>query len=87
LKLIQESMRTASRGERGETGPRGVQGTQGPVGPAGPRGEPAPRPAGFIVNPTDYSAVLASSDGSGGPVLRLRPLFEAFATEIADDDE
>ena len=39
LKLIQENMRTASRGERGEQGARGVQGTQGPIGPRGEKGE------------------------------------------------
>jgi hypothetical protein len=86
MKAIQESARIASRGESGPTGPRGIPGPPGPAGARGERGDPAPRAAGFILNVEDFSAVLASSDGSGGPVLRLRPMFEAFAAQIAEDE-
>ena len=90
LKLVQENMRTASRGERGVDGARGVpgrDGQQGPPGPRGEKGEPGAKAAGFILNAPEYSASLVLSDGTPAAQLRLRPLFEAFAAEIAADDE
>ena len=90
LKLVQESMRTASRGERGEAGARGVagrDGQQGPIGPAGPKGEPGARAAGFVLDVAGYSATLVSSDGAPAARLALRPMFEQFAAEIAAEDE
>ena len=90
LKIIQEGMRTASRGERGVDGARGVPGRDGQPGPIGPRGEKGEFgawAASFLVNPADYSAALLLSDGSPGAQLRMRPLFEAFAEEIAASDD
>jgi hypothetical protein len=91
LKLVQESMRIANRGERGVDGARGVpgrDGQQGPAGPRGERGEPGAKAAGFILNVPEYSAALVLSDGSPAAVLRLRPMFEAFAeATIAEDEE
>ena len=90
LKLIQESMRIANRGERGVDGARGVPGRDGqpgPAGPQGPKGESGARAAGFILNVPEYSASLVLSDGSPAAVLRLRPMFEAFAEATAAEDE
>ena len=90
LKLIQESMRIANRGERGVDGARGVPGRDGqpgPAGPQGPKGESGARAAGFILNVPDYSASLVLADGSPAAVLRLRPMFEAFAEATAAEDE
>ena len=77
-------------GERGVDGARGVpgrDGVQGPRGERGEKGESGARAASFLVNPADYSAALILSDGSSGARLAMRPLFEAFAQELADADE
>ena len=88
MRAIQENARIASRGEQGLVGPRGIPGPPGPMGVRGEKGEAASRPAGFLVNPTEYSATLISSDGApGGAVLHLRSMFELFAQEIAADEE
>jgi hypothetical protein len=90
LKTIQESMRTASRGEKGQTGARGVPGRDGQPGPQGPRGEKGEsgaRAASFLVNPAEYSAALILSDGSPGAQLRMRPLFKRFAEETNGDGD
>jgi hypothetical protein len=89
LKLVQESMRIANRGERGCDGARGVpgrDGQQGPQGPRGERGEAGARAAGFITNPEEFSAVLQITDGTPGPTLRLRPLFEAYDSQTNGDE-
>ena len=84
---FQESARIAARGEAGPMGPRGIPGPPGPSGPAGARGEAGSRPAGFVLDIPSYAATLVSSDGAPAARLAMRPLFEAFATEIAADDE
>lgn len=86
MRSIQESARTLSRGEQGVAGPRGSPGPSGARGDRGERGEAGARAASFLVNPGDYSAALLLSDGSPGAQLRLRPLFERFAEEIASED-
>ena len=45
------------------------------------------RAAGFVLNVQEYSASLVLSDGLPAAVLRLRPMFERFAEEIAAEDE
>ena len=87
MRAIQEQARAVSRGEQGITGPRGIPGPQGVAGPRGERGDAAARPVGFVVNTDEFSATLILSDGSPGPRLALRPLFESFAAQIASDDE
>lgn len=90
LKTIQEGMRSSSRGERGEPGARGVPGRDGqtgPAGPQGPKGESDAKAAGFILNIPEYSASLVLSDGTPAAQLRLRPMLEQFASELASDDE
>jgi hypothetical protein len=95
LKLVQESLRISTRGESGRDGARGVpgrdgqQGPAGPEGPAGPRGEAAAKIATWIINEADFTAVPVMSDGSNGPALFLRAMFEAYhnaATWIEDAD-
>jgi hypothetical protein len=95
LKLVQESLRISTRGESGRDGARGVpgrdgqQGPAGPAGPAGPRGEAAAKIATWIINEADFTATPIMSDGSNGPVLFLRALFEAYhnaATWMEDAD-
>lgn len=85
MKSIQEAARVASRGEAGIQGPRGIPGPPGPSGPAGQRGDAGPRPAGFITNPDDFSAVLQMSDGLPGPTLRLRSLFEVYDSQAGGE--
>ena len=87
MRSIQEAARALNRGERGETGPRGVPGSQGPPGPRGERGEAGVKAAGFVLDIGGYAATLVSSDGAPAARLALRPMFEAFAEEIAADDE
>jgi hypothetical protein len=84
--MSQENARVASRSEQGIAGPRGIPGPQGPMGVRGEKGDPAPRPVNWSINREEFSATLALSDGSRGPILRMRPLFETFAAQIADDE-
>jgi hypothetical protein len=63
LKLIQESMRIANRGERGVDGARGVpgrDGQQGRIGPAGPRGEAGKAAPKIVSWATDDAAFAAT---------------------------
>ena len=62
--------KAGERGKRGEMGPRGV------------RGMPAPIIAEWQVR--DYRAVPVMSDGSIGPALDLRMLFEQYHQEAAE---
>jgi hypothetical protein len=94
MKLIQESMRIANRGERGVDGARGVpgrDGQQGPIGPAGQRGETgkaAPKIVSWTTDDAAFAATPILSDGGNGAVLHLRGMFEEFNEQInaADDD-
>ena len=87
MRSIQEAARTLSRGEAGPAGPRGAPGAQGPMGPAGARGDPGVRAAGFVLDVAGYAATLVSSDGAPAARLAMRPMFEQFAREIADEDD
>ena len=59
-------------------GRRGQQGQRGERGPAGP---PGPAIETWRVDRERYQATPLMSDGSEGPPLDLRPLFEQFLTE------
>jgi hypothetical protein len=59
-------------------GRRGQQGQRGERGPAGP---PGPAIESWRVDRERYQATPLMSDGSEGPLLDLRPLFEQFHTE------
>jgi Collagen triple helix repeat (20 copies) len=68
-------------------GRHGKQGEQGPPGPAGPkgikgdRGEAAPRLVSWHIDRKSYIATPVLADGSRGPELELRELFEQFQQE------
>jgi hypothetical protein len=93
LKLIQESLRISTRGESGRDGARGVpgrDGQQGPIGPRGERGErglPAPAIVEWRPDPEAFTVQALLSDGSTGPMIALRSLFEAYhnATSWIED--
>ena len=66
-----------SRGSRGETGPRGEKGDRGPPG------ADVPTIVSWTIDRAHYRAVPTLSNGTQGPVLELRPLFEQFVEETS----
>jgi hypothetical protein len=66
------------RGARGRQGPSGARGV---MGPRDERGEAAPTIKYWRVAPETYTAIPIMADGSEGPPLELRPLFERFLLE------
>jgi hypothetical protein len=68
----------ASRGSRGN---RGLSGERGFTGLRGERGQAAPTIGSWEVDRTRYVATPVMSDGSRGPPLELRGLFEQFVSE------
>jgi hypothetical protein len=74
----------ASCGAAGAPGPQGDKGDRGPPGPAGetgPRGRPAATIAGWRIDAAHYVAIPVMDNGTEGPRLELRPLFEQFFEE------
>jgi hypothetical protein len=63
------------RGTRGEAGERGLQ---------GPRGADAPSICEWSIDPERYRATPILSDGSTGPPLELRALFERFMADTSE---
>jgi hypothetical protein len=64
------------RGATGEPGPRG------PAGVAGPPGHDAEIIIGWAVDRTSYTVTPVMSNGSSGPPLNLRGLFEQFQDDV-----
>src|SRR5215472_3137496 len=64
-----------SRGNRGEEGARGVMGLRGENGAA------APTIQSWCIDRRRYTATPIHADGTIGPTLELRPLFEQFVLE------
>ena len=64
-----------TRGARGERGERGPNGERGPAGPA------APTIVGWQIDRASFTATPIMSDGSEGPPLELRGLFEQYQIE------
>jgi hypothetical protein len=62
-------------------GKRGQQGERGPRGERGPPGPPAPCILSWEIDREAYSVIPIMSDGTKGPRLELRPLFEQFDAE------
>ena len=60
----------------------GKTGQKGEIGKRGPAGPPGPIIAGWTVR--DFAAVPVLSDGSTGPPLDLRALFEQYHAEAAE---
>jgi hypothetical protein len=71
------------RARQGQRGVRGDRGPQGPRGFTGPPGLSAPQLTGFEIDAAKYTVALKWSDGTRGPVLDLRPLFQQFQRETA----
>jgi hypothetical protein len=65
----------ASAGRAGKPGPKGERGERGLPSQAGPK------ILGWQIDPERFQAKAAMSDGSEGPVLELRPLFEQYHME------
>jgi hypothetical protein len=63
------------RGRKGEQGEKGDRGERGPPAP------PAPTIVAWEIDREAYAAVPVMSDGTCGPVLNLRTLFEQFQLE------
>jgi hypothetical protein len=69
--------RQGARGVAGQKGERGEKGERGPAGLA----PPLPKLARWSIDRAKFRAVPIFADGSEGPPLELRPLFEQFQDE------
>jgi hypothetical protein len=72
----------ASAGRAGKPGPKGEIGEPGPRGLPGQAG---PKIVGWQIDPEHYRATPLMSDGSEGPALELRGLFEQYHMESSGD--
>jgi hypothetical protein len=68
----------ASAGRAGKPGPNGERGEKGERGLPGQAG---PKILGWRIDSERYCAMPLLSDGTEGPPLELRPLFEQYHTE------
>jgi hypothetical protein len=66
----------ARQGQRGIAGPKGERGERGPPGQA------APTIVGWSVDKASYTVTPVMSDGTKGPRLEFRPLFEQYDNEV-----
>jgi Collagen triple helix repeat (20 copies) len=77
-------------GKRGEQGQPGAKGAKGERGDRGDRGEPgrdgkaAREIVAFREDRDTYTITLIYNDGSDGPVINLRPLFEQYQSEVGE---
>jgi hypothetical protein len=71
----------ASRGSRGQ---RGAEGARGSMGLRGERGAAASTIQSWFLDRTRYTVTPMMSDGSIGPSLELRALFEQFLQETSN---
>jgi hypothetical protein len=69
----------ASPGKQGERGRNGERGAIGPRGVEGPSGATILE---WRLEPAAYRAIPIMSDGTDGPALELRGLYEQFEIEI-----
>jgi hypothetical protein len=69
----------AAAGKRGVAGEKGAPGEHGPKGE---QGEPGASITGWKLDRARYLAIPIMSDGTCGPVLELRGLFEQFLHEV-----
>jgi hypothetical protein len=72
----------AAPGKRGVAGERGPQGDRGPAGVPGPPGKDAMTIACWTLDRAAYTVTPVMSDGTSGPPLNLRGLFEQFLDEV-----
>ncbi len=73
--------RQGQRGVAGEKGPSGRDGAIGAKGDPGAPGKSVPGIKGWKVDRKHFQAMPVLTDGSVGPAIELRPLFEQFAEE------
>lgn len=71
----------ARQGGRGIAGPKGERGPPGPAGSDGKPGAPAPTLRSWKLDRVHYTATPVMSDGTHGPALELRSLFQQFNEE------
>jgi len=71
----------ARQGQRGDRGERGARGEAGPPGPPGTPGEAHPTFKSWKLDRERYTATPVMTDGTEGPPLDLRGLFEAYHAE------
>jgi hypothetical protein len=69
-----------SPGKRGPAGQSGEKGARGERGPPGEPGSSGPTISAWKIDRAHYLATPLMSDGSEGPPLELRELFEQFLT-------
>ena len=89
-KHILERLQITREGKRGERGPCGADGAPGPRGEKGERGErgaPALTVIEWRPNSAAFTVQAVMSDGSTGPMIALRSLFESYhaATSWVED--
>ena len=85
-KHILERLQITREGKRGERGPCGADGAPGPRGERGERGErgsPAPAIIEWRPDPEAFSVTAILADGSTGPMIALRSLFEAYHSAVS----
>jgi hypothetical protein len=71
----------AAHGAPGEKGSPGPQGQHGGRGAKGEKGDPGPSIVGWQIDRPNYQAIPVMSDGTEGPPLALRGLFEQYDKE------
>jgi hypothetical protein len=92
LTFISERLRVENAGpvgQKGERGRDGREGARGEVGLRGERGEPgkaAPTIVAWTLDEANFTATPTMSNGTTGAVLHARPLFEAFAEALSDQE-
>ena len=72
----------AAAGKRGVAGERGPQGDRGSTGAAGLPGKDAAVIVCWTIDRAAYTVTPIMSDGTSGPPLNLRGLFEQFQDEV-----
>ena len=90
LTFVSERLRIEARGPAGERGPMGRDGPPGPRGERGSRGErgqAAPAIIEWRPDPEAFTVTAVLADGSTGPMIALRSLFESYhnATSWIED--
>jgi hypothetical protein len=71
-------------GPAGKAGLRGDKGDPGERGPAGAPGLPAREFASWVIDRRNYTIIPVMADGSHGPPMVVRDLFEQFQLETRD---
>jgi hypothetical protein len=86
VSFVQERLQIERRGPPGLAGPRGADGPRGETGLRGERGEPG-KPAPAVIewrpDPEAFTIQAVLSDGSTGPMIALRSLFEAYDAAVS----